>query len=151
MDVSMVSPAAATGAGFGGLLRAWRANRGRSQLALALDAGISSRHPSYMEPGRARPSREMVLTLAPALEAALRDRKELLKAAGFAALSRETPLDAPALGPVQDALRVLLPGSEPNPAFVVNRRYDVLDANATGRWILATFTADLAQFTPPYN
>src|SRR5262249_12669063 len=136
---------------FGGLLRTWRSNRGRSQLALALDAGISSRHLSYMETGRAHPSREMVLTLAQALEIPLRDRNELLKAAGFAAIYRETPLDAPALGPVQDALKVLLTGSEPNPAFVVNRRYDVLDANATGRWMLGTFARDLSQFKPPYN
>jgi len=151
MDVSMVAPAAVVRAGFGALLRAWRSNRGRSQLALALDAGISSRHLSYMETGRARPSREMVLTLAQALEIPLRDRNELLKAAGFAAIYRETPLDAPALGPVHDALKVLLNGSEPNPAFVVNRRYDVLDANATGRWIISTFTREPARFEPPYN
>src|SRR5215470_17985252 len=151
MDVSVVSSAAVPRARFGGLLRAWRSSRGRSQLALALDAGISSRHLSYMETGRARPSREMVLTLAQALEIPLRDRNELLKAAGFAAIYRETPLDAPALGPVKDALKVLLEGSEPNPAFVVNRRYDVLDANASGRWILATFVQDPAQFAPPYN
>ena len=147
----MVLPAAAGHAGFGGLLRAWRSSRGQSQLALALDAGISSRHLSYMETGRARPSREMVLTLAQALEIPLRDRNELLKAAGFAALYRETPLGAPALGPVHDALQVMLNGTTPNPAFVVNRRYDVLDANTTGRWILATFTHDLAHFASPYN
>src|SRR5215470_9312221 len=136
MDVSVVSSAAVPRARFGGLLRAWRSSRGRSQLALALDAGISSRHLSYMETGRARPSREMVLTLAQALEIPLRDRNDLLEAAGFAALYRETPLDAPALGPVQDALKVLLNGSEPNP---------------TGRWMLSTFTRDLAHFGLPYN
>jgi transcriptional regulator with XRE-family HTH domain len=151
MDVSTVSPVAAAREGFGGLLRAWRSNRGRSQLALALDAGISSRHLSYMETGRARPSREMVLTLAQALDIPLRDRNDMLQAAGFAAIYRETPLAAPALGPVQDALNVLLNGSEPNPAFVVNRRYDVLDANAAGRWILRTFVKDLARFEPPFN
>jgi len=151
MDVSMVSPHAAPRAGFGGLLRAWRSSRGRSQLALALDAGISSRHLSYMETGRAQPSREMVLTLAQALEIPLRDRNDLLEAAGFAAMYRETPLDAAALGPVRDALSVLLSGSEPNPAFVVNRRYDILDANPTGRWMLSTFAHDLAHFELPYN
>ncbi|HUL66566.1 MAG TPA: helix-turn-helix transcriptional regulator [Burkholderiaceae bacterium] len=147
----MVSPVAVPRARFGGLLRAWRSSRGRSQLALALDAGISSRHLSYMETGRARPSREMVLTLAQALEIPLRDRNDLLEAAGFAALYRETPLDAPALGPVRDALSVLLNGSEPNPAFVVNRRYDILDANATGRWMLSSFAHDLTRFELPYN
>jgi transcriptional regulator with XRE-family HTH domain len=151
MDTSTVISGAAAGAGFGGLLRAWRSSRGRSQLALALDAGISSRHLSYMETGRARPSREMVLTLAQALEIPLRDRNELLKAAGFAAIYRETPLDAPALGPVHDALEVLLGGTEPNPAFVVNRRYDVLQTNSTGRWVIATFAHDLGRFEPPYN
>jgi len=149
MDVTRVVPG--TREGFGALLRAWRSNRGRSQLALALDAGISSRHLSYMETGRARPSREMVLTLAQALEIPLRDRNELLKAAGFAALYRETPLNAPALGPIQDALQLILKSTEPNPTFIVNRRYDVLDANSTGRWLLAAFTGSLAQFAPPYN
>lgn len=149
--MSIIAPAVVAEHGFGSLLRAWRSSRGRSQLALALDAGISTRHLSYMETGRSRPSREMVLALAQALEVPLRDRNALLKAAGFAALYRETPLDAPTLGPVQDALKVLLGGTEPNPAFVVNRRYDVLDANATGRWIIATFTHDPAQFAPPYN
>src|ERR1700741_4049756 len=113
MDTSMVIAGSTAGARFGDLLRAWRSNRGRSQLALALDAGISSRHLSYREPVRRRPSREMVLTLANALEIPLRDRNELLKAAGFAAMYRETPLDAPALGPVQEALKVLLGGTEP--------------------------------------
>jgi len=151
MDTSVAIPGAAAGEGFGGLLRVWRSSRGRSQLALALDAGISSRHLSYMETGRARPSREMVLTLAQALEIPLRDRNELLKAAGFAAIYRETPLGAPALGPVHDALKVLLGGTEPNPAFVVNRRYDVLETNSTGRWIISTFAHDLGRFKPPYN
>jgi transcriptional regulator with XRE-family HTH domain len=151
MDMSIVTPAVVAEHAFGSLLRASRSSRGRSQLALALDAGISTRHLSYMETGRSRPSREMVLTLAQALDVPLRDRNALLKAAGFAALYRETPLEAPALGPVQDALKVLLGGTEPNPAFVVNRRYDVLDANATGRWIIATFTHDPTQFAPPYN
>ena len=151
MDTSVVLPDAAAREGFGPLLRAWRSNRGRSQLALALDAGISTRHLSYLETGRARPSREMVLTLGQALEIPLRERNELLKAAGFAAIYGETPLAAPALSAVQDALNVLLNGSEPNPAFVVNRRYDVLDANATGRWILATFVHDPARFAAPFN
>lgn len=151
MDTSVVAPGTATRDGFGAQLRAWRSDRGRSQLVLALDAGISTRHLSYLETGRAKPSREMVLTLAQALEIPLRDRNELLKAAGFAPVYGETPLAAPALSAIQDALNVLLTGSEPNPAFVVNRRYDVLDANATGRWILATFVHDTAHFAAPLN
>lgn len=151
MDTSVVAPGTTTHEGFGALLRAWRSNRGRSQLALALDAGISTRHLSYLETGRAQPSRAMVLTLAQALEIPLRERNALLQAAGFAPLYGETPLAAPALSAIQDALNVMLNGSEPNPAFVVNRRYDVLDANASGRWILATFVHDPAEFAPPLN
>ncbi len=137
--------------GFGVLLRAWRSARGQSQLALSVRTGVSSRHLSYMETGRASPSRDMVLALAQALEVPLRDRNALLHAAGFAPIYRETPLDAPAMGPVRDAVQLLLGATEPNPTFVVNRRYDVLDANATGHWLLATFTNDLARFKRPYN
>lgn len=122
-----------------------------SQLALSLQAGVSSRHLSYMETGRASPSRDMVLTLAIALEMPLRDRNAFLHAAGFAPMYRETPLDASPMGPVRDAVDLLLRSTEPNPSFVVNRRYDVLDANDTGRWLLETFTEDLASFSAPHN
>jgi transcriptional regulator with XRE-family HTH domain len=149
--MNLALPTPSTGTGFGDLLRAWRVSRRQTQLALSLSTGVSSRHLSYMETGRASPSREMVLALAQALEIPLRDRNALLQAAGFAAVYRETPLDAPALGPVRDAVQLLLGATEPNPTFVVNRRYDVLDLNATGRWLLTTFTGDLAQFTRPYN
>ena len=137
--------------GFGGLLREWRNARGMSQLALSLQTGVSSRHLSFMETGRASPSREMVLTLAQALDMPLRDRNAFLQAAGFAAMYRETPLEAQAMGPVRDVINLLLRSTEPNPTFVVNRRYDVLDANDTGRWLLSTFTEDLASFAPPHN
>lgn len=146
-----LSSTAAAEPRFGALLRAWRSARGRSQLALSLDTGVSSRHLSYMETGRASPSREMVLTLAQALELPLRDRNEMLLAAGFAAIFRETPLGAPALGPVRDAIQLLLDAASPNPAFVSNRRHDVLDANTTGHWLLDSFVAAPAMFTPPFN
>src|SRR6185295_8642765 len=150
MNVVLPTPSTGTGS-FGDMLRAWRLARRHTQLALSLSAGVSSRHLSYLETGRASPSRDMVLALAQSLEVPLRDRNALLQAAGFAAVYRETPLDAPALGPVRDAVRLLLAATEPNPTFVVNRRYDVLDANATARWLLAPFTGDLARFTRPYN
>ena len=137
--------------GFGGLLREWRTTRGLSQLTLSMRGGVSSRHLSYMETGRAMPSRDMVLALAQALEIPLRDRNALLQAAGFAAIYRETPLQAQPMGPVRDAINLLLRSTEPNPTFVVNRRYDILDSNETGRWLLATFTEDLRSFAPPYN
>jgi transcriptional regulator with XRE-family HTH domain len=136
---------------FGNILRAWRTARNQSQLAVALNAGVSSRHLSYMETGRASPSRGMVLSLARALEIPLRDRNALLEAAGFAAMYRETPLEAPAMDPIRDALRFMLEAMQPNPTFLVNRRYDVLDANATGQHILAQFSHDLAQFDQPLN
>ena len=136
---------------FGGSLRAWRLARGQSQLALAMRTGVSSRHLSYLETGKASPSRDMVLALAQALDVPLRDRNTLLNAAGFAPLYRETPLDAPTMGPVRDAIDLLLGATEPNPTFVVNRRYDILDTNPTGRWLLATFSRDLTRFQQPYN
>src|SRR5215470_15186752 len=90
--------------GFGRLLREWRTARGMSQLALSLHTGVSARHLSFLETGRASPSREMVLALAQALEMPLRDRNTFLGAAGFAAMYRETPLEAQPMAPVRDAI-----------------------------------------------
>lgn len=136
---------------FGPLLRAWRSARSQSQLALSLHAGVSSRHLSYMETGRAKPSREMVLTLADALDIPLRERNALLQAAGYAPMYRETPLDADVMSPIRDALTLMLRAMEPNPALVVNRRYDVLDANASCRWLMHTFSERLDTFAQPLN
>src|SRR3569623_901780 len=94
------------------MLREWRAARGLSQLALTIEAGVSARHLSFIETGRATPSREMVLSLAEHLEDPLRDRNALLEAAGFVAVYREPPLDAASLSDVREALRHMLPASE---------------------------------------
>jgi transcriptional regulator with XRE-family HTH domain len=123
----------------GPLLRAWRSSRGLSQLALAVEAGISTRHLSFVETGRATPSREMVLALADHLDVPLRDRNVLLEAAGYAAVFRETPLDAAAMNEVRAALAHILEATEPNPTLVVNRRYDVLLANTAAVELLAYF------------
>jgi transcriptional regulator with XRE-family HTH domain len=123
----------------GPMIRAWRSSRGKSQLALAVDAGISTRHLSFVETGRAKPSREMVLTLAEHLDVPLRDRNALLEAAGFAAVYRETPLDAPSRADVREALTRILDASEPNPTLVVNRRYDILLANEAAIRLLSFF------------
>jgi transcriptional regulator with XRE-family HTH domain len=139
------------GSEFGPLLRAWRSARSQSQLALSLHAGVSSRHLSYMETGRAKPSREMVLTLADALEIPLRERNALLQAAGYAPMYRETPLEADIMAPIRDALTLVLRSMEPNPALIVNRRYDVLDANASCRWLLRTFSDCIEAFPQPLN
>jgi hypothetical protein len=93
----------------------------------------------------------MVLLLAQALEMPLREKNILLQTAGFAPMHSRTPLDAEAMAPVRDAIALLLHSTEPNPTFVVNRRYDVLNANETGRWILATFTEALQSFPEPHN
>jgi transcriptional regulator with XRE-family HTH domain len=146
-----LTPLATNARSFGDLLREWRSARGMSQLALSVRVGVSTRHLSYLETGRAQPSREMVLTLAQAFEMPLRDRNAFLHAAGFAPMYRETPLDAHALGPVRDAIHLLLRATEPNPAFVLNRRADILETNDAGRWLLETFNEDIASFALPYN
>jgi DNA-binding XRE family transcriptional regulator len=144
-------PAAIAHRSFGALLREWRSARGTSQLALSTLARVSTRHLSYLETGRASPSREMVLMLARAFEMPLRDRNTFLQAAGFAPMYRETPLQAHPMGPVRDAIDVLLRSTEPNPAFVLNRRADILAANETGQWLLTTFNEDIDSFARPYN
>ena len=125
----------------GHLLRAWRTARGKSQLSLSLEAGISTRHLSFIETGRSNPSREMVRTLTETLDVPLRDRNVLLEAAGYAAAYRETPLDARSMEHVRAALAQILRASEPNPTLVVNRRYDVLMANEAAQRLITLFRA----------
>lgn len=107
----------------------WRKRRGHSQLALAMAADCSQRHISFLELGRTNPSREMVLRLAAALEVPLRHSNELLVAAGYAPVWAETELGAQALAPIRDALDYMLTQQEPFPAVVVDRRWNVLQAN----------------------
>ena len=114
---------------FARLLKSWRETRKCSQLDLALASRISQRHVSFMESGRARPSRDMVLQLSEALEIPLRERNTLLTAAGFAAMYRETDLASPAMAPVRDALKLMLEHQEPNPVSVVDREWNVLMIN----------------------
>lgn len=114
----------------GALLQHWRQAGHLSQLALATEAGVSARHLCFVETGRAKPSRDMVLLLATALDVPLRERNALLLAAGFAPLYRETDLDAPELASVRSALDAILRQQEPFPAVVMNRHWDVLATNA---------------------
>jgi transcriptional regulator with XRE-family HTH domain len=118
---------------FGSGLRWWRGRRGLSQLDLAGEAGISQRHLSFVESGRAGPSREMVLRLAAALDVPLRQQNMLLLAAGYAPIWRESDLAAPELAQVNNALDYMLAQQEPFPAFVVDRRWTLLRANAGAR------------------
>src|SRR5215207_3451526 len=107
----------------GELLRGWRRRRRLSQLDLALDAGVSARHVSFVETGRARPSREMVLHLAEHLAVPLRERNPLLIAAGYAPTYQATDFDAPEMESVREALERLLQAHEPYPAILVDRRW----------------------------
>src|SRR4051812_41805265 len=122
--------AISTSAGVGPLLRDWRNRRRLSQLDLALDASVSARHLSFIETGRSKPSRDMVLHLAEHLEVPLRDRNVMLTAAGFAPVYRESPLDAPELASVRQAIEVILANQEPCPAFVIDGAWNMLQANA---------------------
>ncbi|MGE0439832.1 MAG: helix-turn-helix domain-containing protein [Gemmatimonadales bacterium] len=110
-------------------LRAWREVRHLSQLDLALAAGSSARHLSYLETGKARPSPEMIHRLAEALDVPLRDRNVLLLAAGFAPRYPETSFAAMEPGPVRQAIERILDHQNPYPAFLLNRRWDILMAN----------------------
>jgi transcriptional regulator with XRE-family HTH domain len=117
----------------GALLRQWRAARRLSQLDLALEAGVSARHLSCVETGRAQASRDLIRKLADTLAIPLRERNALLLAAGYSPEYPEAALDATELGPVRRALDLVLAHQEPYPAFVLNRYWDVLDSNQAAR------------------
>lgn len=111
-------------------LRRWRQNRRRSQLDLALEANVSQRHLSFLESGKAAPSRQMVLQLGAALALPLRAQNELLEAAGFTPTFSDQPLDSAHLAPVHEALALMLGHHAPYPALVVNRDWQLLQGNA---------------------
>jgi transcriptional regulator with XRE-family HTH domain len=133
----------------GALLREWRRRRNLSQFDLASRSAVSGRHLSFIETGRARPSREMILHLAQRLEIPLRDRNRLLLAAGFAPSFGERRLDDDALASVRDAIERFLTAHEPYPAAVLDRHWNIVAAN-TG---LAAFTQTVAPelLEPPVN
>src|SRR5213596_483396 len=122
-----------------------------SQLDLAVEAGVSSRHLSFVETGRATPSREMVVLLARALDVPLRDRNDLLTAAGYAAIYRATSLDSPALAQARRALDYILRQQEPYPALVLDRHWNVLDVNEGSARVQQAFldSAAVAELGPP--
>lgn len=130
---------ASSSASFGPTLRRWREVRRLSQLHLALEAGVSQRHVSFLESGRASPSREMVVLLAGALDVPLRERNALLLAAGFAPIYAERALDSDALGQVRHVLDVILRAHGPLPAFVVDRAWNVVLSNEAARRLTARF------------
>lgn len=133
------------------LLKYWRGSKGLSQLDLGLAADVSARHISFLETGRAKPSREMVLALASTLQIPLREQNTLLTAAGF-----EPEFDEPVLGagtdkPVEKIVRYMLEKHEPYPMLVMNWGYDMVNSNITAQKLLQRFIANPSAIAAPLN
>lgn len=132
-----------TTAAAGTLLREWRQRRRLSQLELALEADISTRHLSFVETGRARPSRELLMQLAQLLELPLRERNVLMVSAGFAPAFADRGLDAPELVAARAAVELVLGGHEPYPALALDRHWNLVLANRAAQRLLALVPAEL--------
>src|SRR5512146_2949315 len=130
-------------------LREWRQRRHLSQLDLAVDAEISARHLSFVETGRAAPSRDMVLKLAERLDVPLRERNVLLVAAGYAPAFQQRPLDDPALNQAREAMNLVLKAHEPNPALAIDRHWNLVAANRMIAPLLSGVSERL--LAPPLN
>lgn len=143
------SPMSQAARQFGPLLKEWRQRRRISQLDLACMGEVSTRHLSFLETGRAQPSREMVLHLAEQLEVPLRDRNTMLTAAGYAAVFRERPLNDPGLRPALRAVEAIIEGHMPYPALAIDRHWTLVVANAAATRMLAGVDASL--LVPPVN
>jgi transcriptional regulator with XRE-family HTH domain len=133
----------------GPLLREWRQRRNLTQLELALGSAVSARHLSFIETGRARPSREMILHLAERLDVPLRERNQLLLAAGFAPVFGERALDESEMAPVREALERFLSAHEPYPAVAVDRHWNVVVSNRGVAYVTRGVAEEL--LTPPAN
>jgi len=138
-----------TPAAFGDILREWRRRRRLTQIELAAAAEVSARHVCFLETGRAKPSREMLLRLAEHLEVPPRERNALLNAAGFSGLFTEQPFAGAGLDVVRQAIDAVLKGHEPYPAFAVDRHWTLVASNGGFRPFLAGIDATLLQ--PPVN
>lgn len=145
------TPAASRGEAttVGRLIQHWRHARRKSQLALALQAGVSARHLGFVELGRANPSREMVLLLAGVLEVPLRERNALLLGAGYAPLYRETALGAPEMEHAGKAVGLILEHQEPYPAVVMDRHWNMLTSNAGAARFFGQLVARPSSGPPP--
>lgn len=129
--------------GFPQLLRSWRQKRRLSQLELALTAGVSQRHLSYLESGRAKPSRNMIMQLSEALDVPLRERNDWLTAAGFAAVFKARPLDDPQMDQVMAAVQMMLANASPFPAVAVDRAWNIRMSNEPFDLLTSMFGADV--------
>lgn len=148
--VTSAGPAAAVAPQtIGELLRGWREHRRLTQLELALQAEVSTRHLSFVETGRAAPSREMILHLADQLEVPLRERNQLLLSGGYAPIYPQAAFDSPQLSVARNAIRGVLTAHEPNPAVVVDRHWNLVDANSAVSIFTEFVSQDLLQ--PPVN
>jgi len=132
-------------------LRALRAARRLSQMELSMRAGVSQRHLSWIETGRARPSREMLLALLDALDAPLPERNDSLLAAGYAPAFAQRSLAAPEMAPVREAVCHLLDAHDPSPAMVLDAAWNVVQGNRGVRRLVALLGADPAMFDGPVN
>src|SRR5262247_3209289 len=130
-------------------LREWRSKRHMSQLDLASEAEISTRHLSFLETGRAQASREMLLHLCEQLDIPLRERNVILVAAGYAPVFEERPLASPEMAAARQAVERVLKGHEPFPALAVDRHWELVSANAAVAPLLAG--VDEALLKPPVN
>ena len=130
MSLSTLTESKGGEAGFPHLLKTWRQKRRLSQLDLALSAGVSQRHLSYLESGRAKPSRNMIFQLSETLEVPLRDRNDWLLAAGFAPVFKARPLDDPQMSQVTAAVRMMLASHVPFPAIAIDRAWNIRMSNA---------------------
>lgn len=131
------------------MLREWRQRRRVSQLDLALDAEISPKHVSFIESGRAQPSRDMILRLAEHLDVPLRERNSLLHAGGFAPVFTERSLEDPALASARSAVNLVLKGHEPFPAIAVDRHWSLVAANNAIGFLMEG--VDQSLLAPPIN
>ena len=129
--------------GFPHLLKTWRQRRRLSQLDLALSSGVSQRHVSFLESGRARPSRNMILQLSEALAVPLRERNDWLIAAGFAPVFRSRPLDDPQMRQVMSAVRMMLTNHAPFPAIAIDRAWNIRMSNAPFDMVSAMIGEDV--------
>jgi transcriptional regulator with XRE-family HTH domain len=136
-------------ADFGKLLRQWRQHRRLSQLALATDAEISTRHLSFLETGRSAPSRQMIIKLAEELQIPLRQRNILLTAGGYADIYPERPLNDPGLRMVGEVVQTILAGHEPNPAMAIDHCWNVLAMNRSVKVLIQGVSPALLE--PPLN
>jgi transcriptional regulator with XRE-family HTH domain len=146
-----VTAAAGAQAEVGALLRGWRERRRRTQLDLALDAGVSARHISFVETGRSKPGRDMLLRVADKLEIPFRERNELLLAAGHAPAFSVLPFDDAALAPVREALERILSVHEPYPAMVFDRSWNLVAANASATALTAAVDVEPSLLEEPVN